>query len=222
MKSPRTYSETGSVFRARSLGNGLDDVGLSSPEQHYEMSASFSSSAGAAILATPVRKSPVVQNGHTSPPLPPSSAQFRRGSPLLNDSRGSDYDTPRPSRPVSTIRQVSQKSRTSTNGSDNEGARESAAGNKKTDDSVDVGLDCIAQLEELERELRRNEAAASPPGPQRESREVQSVGRGSVGSSVGEESHYEVDPLYISRHSQWTQREGGGEVGGGGGGGGVY
>ena len=219
VRSPGAYSETGSVFRARSLGNGLDDVGITSPEHHYETSATFSPVAAAST--TPVRKSQLVQNGHTSPPLASGTLpHLRRGSPLLNDARNSDYDTPRSaytSRQLSQKSLTSQKSVTSTtsqksvgsvgsttphkstiysNGHHNEGAKE-PAGKVKKSDSVDVGLDCIAQLEALEKELRSYEPARGPPSQE---------GRGEVGSvgssSVEVESHYEVDPHYIATPSQ--------------------
>ena len=217
VRSPGAYSETRSMFRARSLGNGLDDVGITSPEHHYETSATCSPARAAST--TPVRKSQLVQNGHTSPPLASGTLpHLRRGSPLLNDARNSDYDTPKAahtSRQLSQKSLMSQKSVTSissqmstgsaaphkstiySNGHHNEGAKE-PAGKVKKSDSVDIGLDCIAQLEALEMELRSYEPAQGPPSSQEE--------RGEVGSSNVEiESHYEVDPHYIPTPSQWRE-----------------
>ena len=206
VRSPHTHSHSGgSVFRAQSLGDELDRVGLS---PHYETST-FSSSAGAAALATPLRKTPPTTNGHASPPLPSGPISQRRGSPLLNDSRGSsaDYASPRPSRQVSQKSVVAPETpkrsvvATETPGSvvATETWKSSEVG---SEDDIDVGLDCIAQLEALERELK---SSMPPDSPQRESRRQEreeAPQRESRRQEREEESHYEVDPLYVPRASQ--------------------
>ena len=191
VRSSRTISETsGSVFRAQSLGNELDQVGRSPP-----FYATLTSSAGAAALATPLRKTPPISNGHTSPPLSSVSASRtpQRGSPLLTNSLGSsgDYAVPRPASASKMVPQHSPAgSREGTGQRERQPERES--------DSVDVGMDCIAQLEALERELK-SLAPAESPG---DSRSLKSECGDGVRSGRVEESHYEVDPLYMPRKSQ--------------------
>lgn len=122
--------------------------------QHYETSSL------AAAIATPVRKRHpmATQNGVHSPPLA-TATNNRNISPLLRNQSSSDYAVPR-----SPARSASQK--------------------KESQDNVDVGLDCIAQLEELEKELHSYTPAAYP---QRE---------GSVLGGDSVEGHYEVAPDY--------------------------
>lgn len=200
LKSPGAYSETRSMFRAQSLDNGLDMGTPPADGPRYETSASF-----AATIATPVRKTAgyTFQNGHSSPPLPPPSPSpsattlphKRRGSPLLNNIRrtsSSDYTTPKSS--VSSHTVASQKSGSfdKSGGSVSEDRPHThSTPSSSQEDSVDSGLDCIAQLEELERELLSYKPTHSP---QRNSRESRNHSNSS--HDVSQESHYEVDPHY--------------------------
>lgn len=172
-KSPGAYSETGSVFRSHSMENGLD---RDPANEHYETSASL-----AASIATPVRKNihPNVQNGHSSPPI--NGTPVHRGnSPLLQDKRtsSSDYALPKS---TSTSRSVSQRSTLA--------GEESPLRTESQGDNIDEGLDCIAQLEALEKELHSYKPASYPDRSSKD-HSLES----SQDSSV--ESHYEVDPHY--------------------------
>lgn len=247
LKSPGAYSESGrgSVFRAQSLGNSLDSVGRDDdlPSPRYEMSESW-----LATMATPVRKTAGTTNylnGHTSPPVPSPATIPRRGSPLLNDTRKSsscDYATPRPAMsspnrsPKNSVSPSRKEIRRSPVGPPRTNSREENRGSSSSssvtpsrstsnDDNVDTGLDCIAQLEALERDLHSYEPVEYPQrdnlsdhkrdGSQEvegryqhhkvDSSQVGSHGNyhslenGSQGSS--EESHYEVDPHFTPTRS---------------------
>lgn len=179
-KSPGAYSETGSVFRSRSIENHLDSA-RDSAYEHYETSASL-----AATIATPVRKNirPTVQNGHRSPPRngTPNGTPIRRVStPLLKDKRTSNPDYAIP-KSVSPSRSVSQRSTLA--------GEDSPLRSESRGDNVDQGLDCIAQLEALEKELQGYSSATYP---KRNSKDYSLDGS----QESSEESHYEVDPHYV-------------------------
>ena len=178
-RSPATYSETGSVFRAQSVDNGLDCYSRDSGSDHYETSASL-----ATTIATPVRKNmvPSFQNGFGSPPPSAAPLVSQRRSPLLNDKRGSSGDYA-----VSKSAKNSQSSSQKSGSIGEEGGR---SRNGSRGDEIDAGLDCIAQLEALERELKSFKPADSPHRSKGHSLES------SQGSS-SQESHYEVDPDYM-------------------------
>ena len=197
LKSPGAYSETGSMFRAQSLGNGLD----SDDSQHYETSASFS-----IPVATPTRKNAgvtKVQNGYGSPPSSSSStgtpSHHRRSSPLLNDKRSSSGDyasSPKSGTPLHKAPpSVKRRSAGQEDPLQGESGRnqESRGNQESCEDAVDVGLDCIAQLEALEKELKSYKPTEYP---QRNSREYFSSSQDS-----SQEGHYEVDPHYTQRAS---------------------
>lgn len=175
-KSPGAYSETGSVFRSRSIENHLDST-RDSAYEHYEMSPSY-----AATIATPVRKNirPIVQNGHRSPPRN-GTPVHRVSSPLVKNKRTSNPDYAIP-KSVSPSRSVSQRSTLA--------GEESPLRSESRGDNVDQGLDCIAQLEALEKELQGYNSGTYP---ERNSKDY------SLESSQesSEESHYEVDPHYL-------------------------
>ena len=241
-KSPGAYSEPGgrsSMLRAQSLGNELDSCGRSGsgdeelPSPRYEMSESWT-----AAMATPLRKSvghAGFLNGHTSPPAPMAATIPRRGSPLLSNTKSrlsGDYATPR-SATTTPSRQPSQTSsstsggggRRSPGGPSGGGSRGSpAAGTSQSElhggDNVRTGLDYLAQLEALERELQGYNPPGTPSkdhprqGGSRESPHTQQGGsqnhvrgpsRDSHSSSSRESSqecHYEVDPYFTPSTSQ--------------------